>query len=165
MTLSDIVPTWRSSRLFLLCLASAGLLQACDTGDETGACVTTKPDGTSYCFDDKSYCSDTHHVGSSCAAAGYPYFCTTEDMKNSGSHMYYYLSRYLNNASCNPETKSGSGGGGDCVSSCPSEFSDVQLDSFCRAACCHAVTGNSEAARGTCQVGAELGTSRCRYCN
>jgi len=51
------------------------------------------------------------------------------------------------------------------MSSCPSEFSDVQLDSFCRAACCHAVSGNSEAARGTCQAGADLGTSQCRYCN
>ena len=59
---------------------------------------------------------------------------------------------------------SGGGGGGDCEASCPSEVSDVQLDTFCRTACCYSVSGAADAARSTCQAGAPLGSSRCRYC-
>lgn len=152
-----LIPPLPRTSAIILAIASAAFLQACD---EEGACVTTNADGMSYCFE-QDYCYDTHYPGSSCADVGYPYWCEPEDMLNSGSSKYG-LARYLNNAACNPEA--GPGGGGNCESSCPSEFSDVQLDSFCRAACCHAVTGFRDRAQVTCQAGAELGTSMCRYC-
>ena len=56
------------------------------------------------------------------------------------------------------------GGGGDCFASCPSEKSDVQLDSFCRAACCYTITGQTSQAAATCQSGSSLGSSSCKYC-
>lgn len=66
-----------------------------------------------------------------------------------------------------PKAPGGGGGGGgtgDCVTSCPSEVSDVQLDTFCRQACCLSVTGQTSQAADTCRAGASLGTSSCRYC-
>lgn len=54
---------------------------------------------------------------------------------------------------------------GECESQCPSETSDVQLDSFCRLACCHQVTGDEQARQDTCAAGASLGTSSCNACN
>lgn len=42
----------------------------------------------------------------------------------------------------------------ECESECPSESSDVQLDSFCRLACCHRVNGDEQSRQGTCAAGA-----------
>jgi hypothetical protein len=57
------------------------------------------------------------------------------------------------------------GTGGDCAASCSSEFPrDIQLDSFCRAACCYAINGQTSYAEQTCQAGSVLGSDSCRYC-
>lgn len=61
-------------------------------------------------------------------------------------------------------TSGGGSSGADCVKSCPSEVSDVQLDSFCRQACCLTITGQTSRAATTCKAGSSLGTSRCKYC-
>jgi ELWxxDGT repeat protein len=60
----------------------------------------------------------------------------------------------------------GAGGGSntDCEAACPSEVSDVQLDSFCRMACCYQVTGYDAERRDTCAAGSTLGTSSCSAC-
>lgn len=87
---------------------------ACSTEDVTGACIST--DGaSSYCFEDKEdyVCSSGRFsAGKSCAAVGYPYFCTSEDMRASGTSDVYAVSRYLNNSGCNPSGGASGGGGG-----------------------------------------------------
>ena len=53
----------------------------------------------------------------------------------------------------------------NCEASCPSEFpDDVQLDAFCRSACCYVLTGAPANAEVTCEAGSGLGTSQCDYC-
>jgi len=60
----------------------------------------------------------------------------------------------------------GSSGEVDCEASCPSEFpNDIQLDSFCRMACCYTLSGTPDNAATTCTAGESLGTSSCDYCN
>lgn len=92
---------------------ATGLVAAagCSTASETGACVS-RDGANSYCFEDtEDYaCSGIFSSGSSCRAVGYPYYCTSEDMKASGSPDVYAVSRYLDNSACNPG--GGSGGGG-----------------------------------------------------
>jgi len=88
-------------------------LQGC--GGPKGACVTEDRDSSPtsyYCFEDKteSDCdfqigdeTDTFYPKMTCAQAGYPYFCTYEDMLASGSSGAYWVERYLSNAACNSE--------------------------------------------------------------
>ncbi len=89
----------------------ATILGGCSTAAEKGACVS-RDGANTYCFnDDEDYaCSGSFYAGRSCSAVGYPYYCTSEDMKASGSPDVYAVSRYLNNSACNP---AGGGGGGD----------------------------------------------------
>ena len=64
-----------------------------------------------------------------------------------------------------PDDAPGGSVGGDCTVACTREFpGDVQLDSFCQAACCYAINGQSSYAEQTCQAGSALGTDACRYC-
>src|SRR5690554_4998988 len=88
-------------------------LNGCVFFESEGACITQ--DGPrSYCFEDKSESacedySDTFHADRSCSSAGYAYYCTHSDMEASGASQGYYISRYLNNPSCNPSGPGGSG--------------------------------------------------------
>jgi hypothetical protein len=79
---------------------------------ETGACVS-HDEGNSYCFEDREdfACSGTFSSGRSCAAVGYPHYCTSEDMKDSGGTRYA-VSRYLDNRDCHPGGAGGGAGAG-----------------------------------------------------
>ena len=65
-------------------------------------------------------------------------------------------------------TNQTSGGevGGDCATSCPQENpGDVQLDSFCQAACCYRISGQPSYAEQTCEAGSFYGTREsCQDC-
>lgn len=164
------------------------LISAC--AEESGSCVTVTDDGNYYCFNvgeeenesngTNTYCFEgqgttlsgasdqtTFQTGLSCEEVGYKYFCSYDQMKRSGGRSAYAVSRWLTNSLCDPGKPTGgssSGSGANCFEECPNEFSDVQKDSFCRAACCYAVTGNPDEAESTCEAGESLGSRDCRYC-
>lgn len=102
---------------------SIAALVACEEEQATGACITrSAEDGTSWCFEDqtKSYCSPAGYEftpNATCSSVGYPHFCTQEDMRASGARTVYAISRYLNNAECNPNAGGGGGTGGSSGSS------------------------------------------------
>lgn len=103
-----------SSKLTSSAIVILTALAGCSTVTETGACVS-RDGANSFCFEDKEdfVCDDpdqTFSAGSSCSSLGYPYYCTSADMKASGSEDVYAVSRYLDNAECNPAGASGGSG-------------------------------------------------------
>jgi hypothetical protein len=96
-----------TSALFVLVVSASACSET-----ERGACVS-QDEGNAFCFEDREdfACSGSFSSGRSCAAVGYPHYCTSADMKESGG-THYAVSRYLDNRDCHPGGAGGETGGG-----------------------------------------------------
>jgi hypothetical protein len=149
--------------VFALAVAACSGADDDDTPDTVGLCYRISGNVLS------TSCSGGNR-GGTCrtAGTGYRWYYDYSSFTTCGAAASKLRSDWSKGIAPKPPSGGSSSGGGssvDCVRSCPSEFSDVQLDSFCRQACCLSLTGQTSNAAATCRAGASLGTSRCRYCD